>query len=148
MEDREPVSHSRILMTADTMGGVWTYAIELIKALDALWHAGSLGYYGQYLSVCGNASRLADYRVTLYESNYKLEWMDNPWEDVEAAGEWLLQINQEFKPDMIHLNNFCHGNLNWGKPVVVVVHSCVVSWWQAVKGEAAPAEWENYSEKQ
>ena len=32
-------------------------------------------------------------------------------------------------------------------PVVIVAHSCVLSWWQAVKGESAPPEWERYRDE-
>jgi glycosyltransferase involved in cell wall biosynthesis len=131
-------------MTADTMGGVWTYALELIKAWEPFGMEVALATMGDNLNVRQREQVAALPQVTLYESNYKLEWMDNPWADVEAAGEWLLNIREEFRPDIIHLNNFCHGNLNWGKPVVMVVHSCVASWWKAVKGEPAPAECKYY----
>jgi glycogen(starch) synthase len=46
----------------------------------------------------------------------------------------------------VHLNNFAHGNLPWKKPVVMMVHSCVLSWWKAVKKEQAPENWSNYRE--
>ncbi|WP_223816149.1 glycosyltransferase family 4 protein [Adhaeribacter rhizoryzae] len=143
MEDRNSLP-TRILMTADTMGGVWTYTLELIKALAPFNTKVALATMGNNLSLRQREQVAALPQLTLYESNFKLEWMDNPWEDLQAAGEWLLQINQEFKPDIIHLNNFCHGNLNWGKPVVMVAHSCVSSWWQAVNDEPVPAEWQYY----
>ena len=34
--------------------------------------------------------------------------------------------------------------LPWHAPVVVVAHSCVRSWWRAVKGEGAPERLEAY----
>ena len=138
------LSPFRVLMTADTLGGVWTYAIELIKALDFYGVEVALATMGGNLNPRQHEQVVALPNLTLYESKYQLEWMDNPWQDIEKAGEWLLQINQEFRPDLIHLNNFAHGNLNWGKPVVMVVHSCVGTWWQAVKGEALPPAWAQY----
>jgi glycogen synthase len=143
MEDKKRIP-LRILMTADTLGGVWTYTIELIKALEPFGMQIALATMGDNLNLRQREQVSALPQVTLYESNFKLEWMDNPWGDVDAAGEWLLNIDKEFKSDIVHLNNFCHGNLNWGKPVIMVVHSCVGSWWKAVKGEAAPADWEYY----
>ena len=50
----------------------------------------------------------------------------------------------EFRPDVIHLNTFGHGEVSFARPTVVTAHSCVLSWWQAVKGVAAPAEWDPY----
>ncbi|WP_255474192.1 glycosyltransferase family 4 protein [Pontibacter qinzhouensis] len=143
MEVQHP---SKILMTADTMGGVWTYAIELSKALSSFGVHVDLATMGAPLNEEQHQEVSEIRNLTVHESNFKLEWMDNPWEDLAKAGEWLLQLNEEIKPDLIHLNNMAHGNLSWGKPVVVVVHSCVLSWWRAVKGEEAPKEWETYLE--
>ncbi|QNF35434.1 glycosyltransferase family 4 protein [Adhaeribacter swui] len=134
----------KLLLTADTVGGVWTYALDLIKALAPYGTQIALATMGAFLSPLQYEQIKSLSNVVLYESNYKLEWMENPWEEVTAAGEWLLKINQEFKPDLIHLNNLVHGNLNWGKPVIQVVHSCVQSWWQGVKKEAAPESWLTY----
>jgi len=69
--------------------------------------------------------------LTLYESHYKLEWMEDPWTDVEEAGAWLLELAQRVQPDLVHLNNYVHGALPWSVPVLMVGHSCVLSWWQA-----------------
>ncbi len=135
------------MLTADTLGGVWTYAIDLIKALAPYGTHVALATMGALLTPLQHQQINALPNVKLYESNYKLEWMDNPWEEVEAAGDWLLQVKQDFEPDLIHLNNLVHGNLAWGKPVVLVVHSCVQSWWQGVKKEAAPSSWQEYRQR-
>ncbi|MCL4194126.1 MAG: glycosyltransferase family 4 protein, partial [Thermoguttaceae bacterium] len=37
-----------------------------------------------------------------------------------------------------------HASLDWPAPVLLVGHSCVVSWWQAVKREQPPARWDRY----
>src|SRR5690606_20305051 len=77
-------------------------------------------------------------------SEYALEWMDDPWADLEAAGGWLLHLERRYAPDLIHLNGYGHASLAWRAPVLVVAHSCVLSWWQAVKGESAPISWARY----
>ncbi|WP_241739238.1 glycosyltransferase family 4 protein [Pontibacter beigongshangensis] len=143
MEVQHP---SKILMTADTLGGVWTYAIELIRALNDFGVQVALATMGAPLSEEQQEEVKKISNLTVYESEYKLEWMENPWEDLAKAGEWLLRLKEEVKPDIIHLNNMAHGNLDWGKPVVVVVHSCVLSWWRAVKGEEASSAWNQYHE--
>ena len=61
------------------------------------------------------------------------------------AGEWLLGLESILDPDIIHLNGFCHAALPWKSPPIVVAHSCVRSWWRAVHGVAAPAEWDRYT---
>ncbi|MDQ4139626.1 MAG: glycosyltransferase family 4 protein [Bacteroidota bacterium] len=134
----------KLLITADTIGGVWTFAIELIRALNPENSEVALATMGAPLSPAQLEEVKALPHIKLYESTFKLEWMDNPWEDVEAAGNWLLQIKEEFQPDLIHLNNLVHGHLPFGKPVIVVVHSCVNSWWQAVKKVNTPDTWQTY----
>lgn len=136
----------KLLMTTDTIGGVWTYALELIKALAPNGVVVALATMGAPLTREQREQVKALPQVQLYESIYKLEWMENPWEDIAAAGNWLMQIKDAFQPDLVHLNNLVHGHLNWGKPVITVVHSCVCSWWQAVKNEDAPEHWNVYRE--
>ncbi len=141
MEAHHP---SNILMTADTVGGVWNYALELVRALAPFGTKVALATMGAPLTAEQRRETEEINNLTVHESNYKLEWMDNPWEDVEKAGEWLLELRDKVQPDLVHLNGLVHGNLNWGVPVVVVVHSCVMSWWRAVKDEEAPREWDTY----
>lgn len=133
---------STLLMTADTVGGVWTYALALTQALpDTHVHLATMG---APLSPAQWQQAAALPNLTIHESTYQLEWMDNPWADVDRAGQWLLELCAELKPDLVHLNNLAHGHLAWGRPVLVVVHSCVLSWWEAVKSEPAPESWHHY----
>jgi glycosyltransferase involved in cell wall biosynthesis len=96
-------------------------------------------------SQAAEAARIPGLQV--YESAYRLEWMREPWDDVDRAGEWLLDLERRAAPDAVHLNGYCHASLPFAAPVVVVGHSCVLSWWQAVKGEAAPLAWETYYQR-
>jgi glycosyltransferase involved in cell wall biosynthesis len=70
--------------------------------------------------------------------------MEDPWLDVARAGDWLLSLERDLQPDLVHLNGFAHGSLKWMAPTVVVGHSCVLSWWNAVRHEPAPPEWNEY----
>jgi glycosyltransferase involved in cell wall biosynthesis len=83
--------------------------------------------------------------VQVYESEFKLEWMENPWSDVARAGDWLLEIESRVRPDIIHLNGYAHGSLPWNAPKIVVGHSCVLSWWKSVKKCEAPDCWDEYA---
>lgn len=134
----------KLLMTTDTVGGVWTYAIELAQALEPHDVEVLLATMGAPVNVDQRRQADALAKVRLFESDYKLEWMQDPWQDVRRAGEWLLDLEQAHQPDVVHLNGFCHGALPWSAPVLVVGHSCVCSWWQAVKNEPAPSEWNEY----
>jgi glycogen synthase len=134
----------KILITADPIGGVWTYALELARALARHDVDLALATMGAPLSRSqrDSVSRLTN--VTLFESRFALEWMDEPWRDVDLAGEWLLDVASRFDPDLIHLNGYAHAALDWNAPVLVVAHSCVFSWWRAVKRTLPPPRFDEY----
>ncbi len=134
-------------MTADTVGGVWRYSLDLIQGLTAQGAEVLLATMGPQPSEDQRRQLAAIPNVTLAESDYALEWMANPWEDVEAAGGWLLGLADSFHPDLIHLNGYAHAALSWRRPVVVVAHSCVFSWWRAVHGCAPGWDWDEYKRR-
>ena len=134
-------------MTADTVGGVWTYALELCRTLAAQGVEVALATMGAPLSPAQWTEAKQVPGLSLHESTYQLEWMDDPWKDVRAAGEWLLELEARLRPGLIHLNGYCHGALPWRAPALVVAHSCVLSWWEAVKGESAPGRYARYREE-
>lgn len=134
----------RILMTADTLGGVWNYAMELARALEDCDTMVALATMGGPLSDSQRREAAGISNIRVFESSYKLEWMKEPWDDVERAGRWLLELERQVRPDLIHLNGYAHAKLGWRAPRLLVAHSCVLSWWSAVWNEPAPAEWDRY----
>jgi glycogen(starch) synthase len=136
----------KVLMTADAVGGVWTYALELTDALAP--HGVEVT-----LATMGDPPRPAQRRelrnsavAAAHEGSFALEWTDDPWEDVERAGHWLLALAEDLQPDLVHLNGYAHAALAWQAPVLVVGHSCVLSWYRAVRGEAADPAWLRYEQ--
>lgn len=142
-----PMPTRCILMTADTVGGVWTYALELAAALREHGVKVVLATMGAPLTLQQReeSKKIPDLQV--FESHFKLEWMEDPWEEVKQAGKWLLQLEGRLQPDIVHLNGYVHAALPWQAPTLVVGHSCVLSWWEAVKREPAPVSWERYREE-
>ena len=134
----------RILMTTDTVGGVWRYAIELCSWLADRGATVHLATMGARMTRPQRREARAIPRLSVHESEFRLEWMDDPWEDVERAGTWLLEREAEARPDVVHVNGYTHGALAWRAPCVVVAHSCVESWFRAVKGEPAPVLYARY----
>ncbi len=134
----------RVLMTADTVGGVWQYALDLAAGLSAEGIEVLIAAMGGRTSPTQRANAAAIPGLRLCDSDYKLEWMVDPWEDVRQAGEWLLDLTADFRPDLIHLNGYAHGAMGWERPVLMVGHSCVFSWFAAVEGCEPPPEWRRY----
>jgi glycogen(starch) synthase len=140
--------HYRVLMTGDTLGGVWQYTLELSRALIARGHQVLLATMGGLPSAEQRCEVAAIKGLQYQASAHKLLWMPEPWRDVAAAGEWLMGIAAHWRPDIVHLNDFGHGHLPWGAPVLTVGHSCVFSWWRAVHGDKPPpAHWARYQRR-
>src|SRR5688572_5143650 len=117
-----------VMMTADAVGGVWRYSIDLGAALAGRGVRTTVAVMGPAPDEAQR--READRAgVTIVDRPYRLEWMDEPWDDVEHAGRWLLSLERALQPDVVHLNGYCHAALPWYAPVLVVAHSCVGSWW-------------------
>ncbi|OGP17706.1 MAG: hypothetical protein A2V21_312540 [Deltaproteobacteria bacterium GWC2_55_46] len=134
----------KLLMTTDAVGGVWTYSVELASALAS-------SGVKVFLATMGPAVTRAQLKeatsagADLFESGFKLEWMDDPWLNVELAGKWLLRIEEYTMPDIVHLNGYCHGALPWVAPCVIAAHSCVLSWWEAVRRTPVSYDWRRYA---
>lgn len=137
----------RVLMTTDTVGGVWQYAMELCACLCAHGHEVVLAATGADPSDEQLAEASAIDGLEFHAMPWRLEWMSQPWDDIAGAGEWLLRLAARTRPDIVHLNDYSQGVLPWGAPVLMVGHSCVYSWWHAVHGEAPPQEWGRYRER-
>ena len=137
----------RVLMTADTIGGVWTFALDLARGLESVGTNIALATMGKKLDSGQRADAEQIPNLEIFESDFKLEWMQDPWDDVRRAGDWLLSLEAGLKPDVVHLNTLAHGALPWEAPSIVTGHSCVLSWWAAVKHESAPSEWDRYREE-
>ncbi|WP_129644276.1 glycosyltransferase family 4 protein [Peristeroidobacter agariperforans] len=134
----------KLLMTADAVGGVWTYALDLCSALSGSGVDVVLATMGPRPSGEQRAAAAALCNVQLVESDYRLEWMGAAWADVDAAGKWLLDLAASNAVDVIHINGYSHAALPWRQPVVCVAHSCVWTWWQAVYGNSPPERWNEY----
>lgn len=134
----------KILMTSDTVGGIWHYCLNLGRALQKSGVEVHLATMGPLPSNEQRAEAESISNLVLHESSYQLEWMPEPWDEIEQAGMWLLYLEQEIKPDLIHLNNYVFGELPWDSPCLVVGHSCVTFWWEDVRKEPLPPSWHTY----
>jgi glycosyltransferase involved in cell wall biosynthesis len=124
----------RLLMTTDAVGGVWTYAAELRAQLAASGVDVVLATLGPQPPPDPSSPYIP----------CRLEWQEDPWEDVAASGRRLLELAEQAGAELVHLNGYAHGALAWEVPVVVAAHSCVLSWHEAVRDAPAGAEWARY----
>jgi glycogen synthase len=127
-----------VLITADTLGGVWTYTRELACGLIDRGHTVTLVSFGQIPSAA-EASWTSRKNLIYHPTSFPLEWMQNAEDGIAESARHLTQIVRQSRPDVLHLGQFCYGALEIGIPKVLVAHSDVRSWWQAVHGNEPPS---------
>ena len=131
-----------ILMTADTVGGVWTYTRELVTQLSRLGVRVTLVSMGQIPSVEQLEWIEGLSNVSYHPTAFRLEWMQDAQVDLEESSEFLRSVIAEAKPDLLHFNQYYYGILDCALPRLIVAHSDVVSWWVSVHGAEPPdSEW-------
>lgn len=126
----------KVLVVADAVGGVRTFIEELVRSRLGTATRLHLALLGQD-PIDWAGARSCELRAL------RLEWMADAWNDVCATGEWIEQLRLLHRPDAIHMNTFAPV-LDPHVPVLLTVHSCVLTWWRAVHGEDAPPSWERY----
>jgi len=126
-----------VLITADTIGGVWTYTRELVSGLLDRGHKITLVSFGKIPSG-GESFWLTRKDLTYYPTVFPLEWMQQAQPGITESARYLARIVHESRPDVAHFSQFCYGALQLGIPKVVVAHSDGFTWWKAVHETDAP----------
>jgi glycosyltransferase involved in cell wall biosynthesis len=141
-----PPHRRRILMTADAVGGVWTYATSLARGLCQRGYEVTLVTLGpqpgsnQFNDIAGVDG------LRLETTDLALEWMDPEGRELSRALTQLAAIGRRLHPNVVHLNGFREAMADWDAPVISVAHSCVGSWWHACRGEEPREQrWREYT---
>lgn len=131
----------RVLMTIDAVGGVWRYAMVL---------AAQLGQRGVGVVFAGLGPKPDRAQVAEARAIGELVWLDAPLDwtvqdehELQRIPRLLAEAVAAHDIDLVHLNlpSLACG-LDVPVPVVVVTHSCIVTWFRAVRSGDAPAEWQ------
>ena len=131
-----------ILVTADTIGGVWTYTRELVTGLVRRGEQVTLVSFGDIPTAAQTRWMDGLKNFNYHPTAFKLEWMLDSEGDMIASAQYLQAIIQESKPDLLHFSQYYYGALACDVPRVVVAHSDVLSWWSAVQQKQPPeTEW-------
>ncbi|WP_372023268.1 glycosyltransferase (plasmid) [Tistrella mobilis] len=137
-----------LVITTDAVGGVWRYALDLAGTLK-----------GRALAVADDAPQVVEplliglgprpseaQRDEAYEAGVALDWIDRPldWqvegpEALSESGRALAAAVTAAGADLVQVNNppllpFLPAQL----PRIAAAHSCLSTWWQAVRGETPP----------
>lgn len=137
----------RVLMTTDTVGGVWSFCTTLCASLCGE-HDVMLVSFGRALSPAQDAwvrgmRRVQDGFFSFEASETPLEWMDKNADAYAPGAALLAEIAERFRPDILHANQFCWGALPrqgaLDVPRLVTAHSDVLSWAAACRSQGLEA---------
>lgn len=130
----------RVFMTADAVGGVWQYALDVAEGLRRHGVETLLAVLGPSPSD-DQMQRAKAVGLDVIATGLPLDWTAERREDVEAAGKAIARLAADMRPDVVHLNSpALRARAEFPCPVVSVCHSCVATWWAAVRGGPLPKE--------
>jgi len=131
----------RLLMTADAVGGVWTYAVDLARGLSDRGVRTTLAVLGPSPGAAQAACARAVPGLEMVETGLPLEWVEPDERKVRDASWRLAELSDRVRADLIQINSAALAAEDaFTVPIVVVAHSCVATWWSAVRGGAMPAD--------
>lgn len=130
----------RVLITLDAVGGVWRYALDLAHGLGERGIACHLVGFGPRPACAAEIASMAACELTWLDE--PLDWMVQDPALLEAGAASLDRLSRDWRADLLHLNLPSQAALVASDlPIAVAAHSCLPTWWAAVRGGPLPQEW-------
>lgn len=129
------MADGRLLLTTDTVGGVWQYSLELARHYTARGLAVDLAVIGPVVTTERLAEAAEIPGVDVVVTDLPLSWMAPDPASLRAAADALAELARQRRATLVHLN--CAGlgcAARWDIPLVTTLHSCMATWWRAVRG--------------
>lgn len=137
----------RLLITTDTVGGVWRFAQELVDGLLEVGDSVALVSFGRLpslaqLAECEQLFGRWGNRFWYRASDASLEWMQDNGCCFEEGALLVENVADEFGAELLHVNQFCYSAAKLDLPKIVTAHSDVLSWARACRnGVLADSVW-------
>lgn len=131
----------RVLMTADAVGGVWTYAVDLAGGLAQAGVQTTLVVLGPAPTPdqLADAQRIAG--LDVIETGLPLDWMATELAEIREVGAMVRGLARGARADLVQLNSPALAiDGGFSAPVVGVCHSDLATWWSAVKDGPMPQD--------
>ncbi len=129
-----------VLMSADAVGGVWQYSLDLASGLVRRGLAVTVAILGPAPSDARieTAARATGARIVA--TGLPLDWTAATPGAVLDAAAALAGLAREIGADLVHLHSPAMALAAFPVPVAAVCHSCVATWWDAVETGPLPAD--------
>jgi glycosyltransferase involved in cell wall biosynthesis len=132
------MSGLRLLLTTDAVGGVWAYSVELARALRPFGIDTIIAVMGPSPDA-KQREEVAD--VPLIDTGLPLEWLDTNADEIRKAGTEIARLADCEKADIIQTSSAALlADVEVSHPCVAMQHSCVATWWAAVRGRPLPSD--------
>lgn len=130
----------RVLLVTDAVGGVWVYTLDLARALQTLGIDSVLAVTGP----SPTAKQLEEASdVRLVDTGLPLEWLDTTTEEISRAGQAIAELAKREGADIVQTSSASLlADAEFAQPTVAVQHSCLASWWAAVKRTPLPDDFQ------
>lgn len=94
----------RVLITADAVGGVWTYALDLARGLAPHGVETLLAVTGPSPTPDQRRTAASIPSLTLIDTGLPLDWLAETAQEVARAGDAVMRLAATHGADLIHLN--------------------------------------------
>jgi glycosyltransferase involved in cell wall biosynthesis len=130
----------RVLMSVDAVGGVWRYALDLARGLREEGVETVLAGFGPEPD--RERRREAEAVAELHLMGAPLDWMVPDEAALTRVPGVLADLAARCSADVVQVNAPSQAaGLETDARVVAVCHSCVTTWFRAVRRDDPPAPW-------
>ncbi|MDB5414859.1 MAG: putative glycosyl transferase [Rubritepida sp.] len=129
-----------VFLTTDAVGGVWTHTLDLARGLKRRRIEVTLAVLGPRPSPMQmKAAQRAGCRLLV--TDLPLDWTGADEDTLRSAGRSLAMLADRSGAALVHLNSpaLAAGG-DFSLPLIVGCHSCVATWWTAMRGTPLPED--------
>jgi glycosyltransferase involved in cell wall biosynthesis len=135
-----PATAPHVLMSADAVGGVWQYSLDLAAGLVRRGLAVTVAVLGPAPSDARISAAERDTGARIVATGLPLDWTAGTPDAVLDAARALADLARACGADRVHLHSPALALAAFPVPVAAVCHSCVATWWDAVETGPLPAD--------
>jgi len=129
-----------VLMSADAVGGVWQYSLDLAEGLVRRGLTVTIAILGPSPAEARLEAARRATGAHLLATGLPLDWTAATPTAVGEAARALADLARTVGADAVHLHSPAMALAAYPVPVSAVCHSCVATWWDAVEDGPLPAD--------